>query len=74
MPILLVKVSGKKSAQTTQAISELLFDLTTRILKKRRDVMSVVIDYVEHDSWMGRPCRLVVIGRFQVKPGVVEAP
>lgn len=52
MPILLVKVSGKKSAETTHAVSELLFDITTRILKKRRDVMSVVIDYVDHDAWI----------------------
>ena len=57
MPILLVKVSGEKSAKTTNAISELLFDLTTRILKKRRDVMSIVIDYVDCDAWFiaGQP-------------------
>ncbi len=52
MPILNVKVSAKKSPELTKQISELLLDLTTRILKKKREVTAIVIDFVEHDSWI----------------------
>ena len=51
MPILNVKVSGKKSAETTKQINELLLDLTHRILGKKKEVTAIAIDYVDHDSW-----------------------
>ena len=52
MPILNVKVSAKKSAALTKQISELLLDLTTRILKKKREVTAIAIDFIEHDCWI----------------------
>lgn len=52
MPILNVKVSAEKSPELTQQIAELLLDLTTRILKKKREVTAIAIDYVAHDSWV----------------------
>jgi len=52
MPILNVKVSGAKSPELTRQISELLFDLTTRILKKKREVTSIAIDYIDPDNWI----------------------
>jgi 4-oxalocrotonate tautomerase len=52
MPILNVKVSGSKSPELTRHISELLFDLTTRILKKKREVTSIAIDYIDPDNWI----------------------
>lgn len=52
MPILNVKVSGTKSAETTKQITDLLLDITTRILKKKREVTAIAIDYVERDCWM----------------------
>ena len=52
MPILNVKVSGTKSAETTKQITDLLLDVTTRILKKKREVTAIAIDYVDRDSWM----------------------
>lgn len=51
MPILTVKVSGKKSQETTKQIGELLMDLTSRILKKKREVTAIAIEYVDHDAW-----------------------
>jgi 4-oxalocrotonate tautomerase len=51
MPILNVKVSGKKSAEITKQINELLLDLTYRILGKKKEVTAIAIDYVDHDSW-----------------------
>lgn len=52
MPILNVKVSGTKSAETTKQITDLLLDITTRILKKKREVTAIAIDYVDKDCWM----------------------
>jgi 4-oxalocrotonate tautomerase len=52
MPILNVKVSATKSPELTKQISELLLDLTTRILKKKREVTAIAIDFVDHDSWV----------------------
>lgn len=57
MPILNVKISGEKSQSLTQQISDLLIDLTVRVLKKKRNLIAIVIEYVSHDSWIidGRP-------------------
>lgn len=52
MPILNVKVSGEKSPDLTRQISELLLDLTTRILKKKKELTSIAIDYVDPDHWI----------------------
>ena len=41
MPILTVKVSGKKSRDLTARIADLLMDLTGRILKKKREVTCI---------------------------------
>ena len=52
MPILNVKGSGTKSAETTKQITDLLLDITTRILKKKREVTAIAIEYVDKDCWM----------------------
>ncbi|HWU98326.1 MAG TPA: 4-oxalocrotonate tautomerase [Oxalicibacterium sp.] len=52
MPILNVKVSAVKTPQLVQEISGLLLDLTTRILKKKREVTAIAIDFVDPDSWV----------------------
>ncbi|MGZ5198911.1 MAG: tautomerase family protein [Telluria sp.] len=52
MPILNVKVSAAKSPELTKQISGLLLDLTTRILKKKRELTSIAIDYVDPDDWI----------------------
>jgi 4-oxalocrotonate tautomerase len=52
MPILNVKVSTQKSAAMTKQISDLLLDLTTRILRKKREVTAIAIDYIDHDCWV----------------------
>ena len=52
MPILNVKVSAEKTPELTHQIAELLLELTTRILKKKREVTAIAIDYVDHDSWV----------------------
>jgi len=52
MPILNVKVSARKSAQLTQAISEILLEFTTRILRKKRELTAIAIDYVDPEDWI----------------------
>lgn len=52
MPIINVKVSAQKSAQMTSEISELLLERTTRILRKRRDLTAITIDYVDPSDWI----------------------
>ena len=52
MPILNVKVSAKKSPELTRKIADLLLDLTSRILKKKRGVTAIAIEYVEPDAWV----------------------
>jgi 4-oxalocrotonate tautomerase len=52
MPIINVKVSAQKSAQMTAEISELLLERTTRILRKRRDLTAITIEYVDPSDWI----------------------
>jgi 4-oxalocrotonate tautomerase len=52
MPILNVKVSAKKSEKMTKDISDILLDLTTRILGKKPEVTSIAIDYVDPRDWI----------------------
>ncbi|CAN5484858.1 4-oxalocrotonate tautomerase family protein [soil metagenome] len=52
MPILNVKVSARKSPELTRQIADLLLELTSRILRKKREVTAIAIDYVEPDCWI----------------------
>ena len=52
MPILNVKISVKKSIDTTQKISAMLLELTERILGKDPRLTSIAIDYVDPDDWI----------------------
>ncbi|MDY7577948.1 4-oxalocrotonate tautomerase [Herbaspirillum sp. RTI4] len=52
MPILNVKVSAQRSNLLTQSISEMLLDLTTRILRKRRELIAIAIDYIDPEDWI----------------------
>jgi 4-oxalocrotonate tautomerase len=52
MPILNVKVSARKSPELTHEIAEMLLDLTTRVLGKKREVTAIAIEFVDHDVWV----------------------
>ncbi len=52
MPILTVKVSTKESDEMTASIAETLLELTSRILRKNRDLTAIVIDYVAPERWV----------------------
>lgn len=66
MPILNVKVSAKKSPEMTKSISGLLLDLTSRILKKKPEVTSIAIDYVDPDDWIVGGKSLSELGKMSV--------
>ncbi len=52
MPILNVKVSQAASPALTERISEMLLELTTRILHKKRELTAIVIDFVPPENWI----------------------
>src|SRR5262245_50946376 len=52
MPIINVKVSARESAQLAQQISDTLLELTSRILRKKRELTSVAIEFVPPEYWI----------------------
>lgn len=52
MPILNVMLSAPQSPEMTRAVTDALMDVTTRILKKRADLISIAIRYVDPADWM----------------------
>jgi 4-oxalocrotonate tautomerase len=52
MPILNVKVSAPRSSEMTRNISNVLSDLTKRILGKDPNVISIAIEYVDPEDWI----------------------
>lgn len=52
MPILNVKIAAQESRELTAAISSSLIELTARILKKKPEVTSVAITYLNPEHWI----------------------
>jgi 4-oxalocrotonate tautomerase len=52
MPILNVKVSKTANPALTHEISETLLELTSRILRKKRELTAIVIDFVPPENWI----------------------
>jgi len=52
MPILNVKLSAEPSRELVAAASEILIDLTVRILRKKRELIAVAIDFVPPAHWV----------------------
>jgi 4-oxalocrotonate tautomerase len=52
MPILNVKISQPASAALTEAVSETLLELTTRILRKKRELTAITLTYVPPEQWV----------------------
>lgn len=52
MPILNVKISQPASPALTQAVSDTLLELTTRILRKKRELTAIAISYVPPEQWV----------------------
>jgi 4-oxalocrotonate tautomerase len=52
MPIINVKVSARRSAEMTTAISRLLLEHTSGILRKKPELTAITIDYVDPEDWI----------------------
>ncbi|MEO7731764.1 MAG: 4-oxalocrotonate tautomerase family protein [Kofleriaceae bacterium] len=52
MPILNVKISASPSPTLVTDISELLLELTTRILHKKRELTAITLDFVPPEHWV----------------------
>ncbi len=63
MPILNVKVSQPASAALTHSISEMLLELTSRILHKKRELTSIAIDFVPPENWVVGGATLAAQGK-----------
>lgn len=66
MPILNVKVSGQRSDVMTKAISEMLTELTQRILGKDPAVTAIAITYVDPRDWIAGGKTLAEQGKSSV--------
>lgn len=51
MPVLQVKVSGEKTAQAINQIGAMLMERTSRILKKKKEVTAIILEFVDPDAW-----------------------
>lgn len=52
MPILNVKISQPASPALTETVSETLLELTTRILRKKRELTAITLTYVPPEQWV----------------------
>jgi 4-oxalocrotonate tautomerase len=52
MPILDLKLSTSPSRDLVASASEILIDLTTRILHKKRELLAIAIDFVPPEHWV----------------------
>lgn len=66
MPILNVKISAKRSHEMTKSVSDLLLDLTSRILGKNPKVTAIAIDYVDPQDWIVGGATLAEQGKSSV--------
>ncbi|MEP7298864.1 MAG: tautomerase family protein [Burkholderiales bacterium] len=66
MPILHVKVCADKSPTLSQQINEALLELTSRILKKNRQLTAVAIDYVDPRDWFVGGKSLAELGKRSI--------
>jgi len=51
VPYLNIKLSGAPSAETSRAVATTLTDLTVEVLKKKREVTAVAVEYVPAAEW-----------------------
>ena len=66
MPIIMVKVSAKKSAEMTRSISGTILELTARILHKKPELTSIAIDYIDPDDWIVAGRSLALQGKSSI--------
>jgi 4-oxalocrotonate tautomerase len=73
MPYLSVKISGSQSSDTAH-IADILATLTADILHKKRELASIIIEYVDADKWFvaGTPISLQDVRTFNLEIFITE--
>ncbi len=52
MPLLNLKVSSREDSVPARSLAEAATDLTASILRKKRDLTAVVVDFARPELWM----------------------
>ena len=63
MPILNVKLAAPRTPELARSVAELLLDLTSRILRKPREVTAITLDWVHPEDWIVAGRSLAELGR-----------
>lgn len=66
MPIINIKVSAVKSPVIVKQIADLIQDKTIGILRKKPELISIAIDFVEPDCWIVGGASLAGQGKHSV--------
>ncbi len=75
MPVLEMMISGSEDAGISKTVASVLLELTVTILRKEREVTSVVINYVPRNRWfLGeaiaiKECKTIFFLRITVTEG-----
>ncbi len=74
MPYLNVKLCAPESRETTERIASLLTTLTADVLKKKRELTSVALEYVSAQRWYiaGAPLAAQEVATFYLDVKVTE--
>ncbi len=74
MPYLNVKLCAPESAGNTEKIAALLTDLTVEVLRKKRELTAVVVEYVSRNHWFigGAPMASQQTATFYLEIKVTE--
>lgn len=63
MPIINIKLSASPRPELIEQVSETVLELTTRILRKQRNVTSIALDFVPREHWIVGGASLAAQGK-----------
>ena len=74
MPYLNAKISAKQSPELTKQVADILANLTTNILHKKRELTSITVESVDGDKWFvaGMPISSQEVKTFYLEIHVTE--
>jgi 4-oxalocrotonate tautomerase len=74
MPYLNAKISGGESPEVTTQVAAILANLTTSILRKKRELTSITVEYVDGNKWFvaGTPISSQEVKTFYLEIHVTE--
>lgn len=74
MPYLNAKISGNPSPEVATRVADVLANLTTSILRKKRELTSITLEYVDGNRWFvaGTPISSQDVKTFYLEIHVTE--